>query len=745
MAINPGCYVIGVLGGKGGVGKSVFAANFALAYMIELRAQTLLIDLDANSGADQDIILGVRSLKTISEIASYSGQINAQTIPSLVARHSSGLNFIGAVKSPSERLNCEPDLVIKQIESLSRSYNCIVVDLGSELGTLQRAIAELCTVLCVVTTAEVLAVNQTVRLVNDLATAAFPADMVQVVVNKTGQMGLSSQKIAQTLRRNVFGNIPQDDVTVNMSIQNYQPFVVSSPKSPVSTAYHEAVRNLTGGILQRLVSVQKPKGTFTSQGPSVSSQISGSSSGSSSAPRSPLAPPGRKLNEKTILKLQIHNELFNQMDLKKGITDTKGDVEKEKSLRSKTQQKISEILDVQKQGLPREERAKIIKEVLDEALGLGPLEELLSDDQVTEIMVNGCDKIYIERAGKKSLSATTFTSNQQLRNVIDRIVSPLGRQINDSSPFVDARLKDGSRVHAIIEPLSIDGPTLTIRKFAKDPVTIDHYLKWGTASKQILDFLRICVENGVNIVISGGTGSGKTTLLNVLSSFIPRTERIITVEDAAELQLKQEHVVRLETKPQNMEGKGAVTIRDLIRNTLRMAPNRIIVGECRDGAAFDMLTAMNTGHDGSMTTIHANNPGEALSRIETLCMMAGMELPAKAIRQQISGAVGLIIQIGRLSDGSRKIKYVTEIVGMQGGEDKITAQDIFVFKETGYDKNRKVNGYFMASGAIPTFLQKLKAKGVEVSTDLFTSSNQTGADSGGPSTPPTPPLKKVGA
>ncbi len=262
------------------------------------------------------------------------------------------------------------------------------------------------------------------------------------------------------------------------------------------------------------------------------------------------------------------------------------------------------------------------------------------------------------------------------------------------------------------------------------------------ASKQILDFLRICVENGINVVISGGTGSGKTTLLNVLSSFIPKTERIITVEDAAELQLKQEHVVRLETKPANMEGKGAVTIRDLIRNTLRMAPNRIIVGECRDGAAFDMLTAMNTGHDGSMTTVHANNPTEALSRMETLCMMAGMDLPAKAIRQQIAGAVGLIIQIGRLSDGSRKIKYVTEIVGMQGGDDKITAQDIFVFKETGYDKNRKVNGYFMATGAIPSFLQKLKAKGVDVATDLFSSSAPTG-DQGG-TVPPNAPLKKVG-
>jgi len=741
VPINPNCYVIGVLGGKGGVGKSVFAANFALAYMIELKAQTLLIDLDANSGADQDIILGVRSIKTISELAAYSGQINVQTIPTLVARHPSGLMFVGAVKSPSERLNCEPDLVIRQIESLSRSFNCIVVDLGSELGALQRAVAELCTVLCVVTTAEVLAVNQTVRLVNELATAAFPSDMVQIVVNKSGQMGLSPQKIGQSLRRNVFSVIPQDDVTVNMSIQNYQPFVISSPKSPVSSAYHETVRRLTGGILQRLVSIQKPKGTFASQGSAVASTSSVTSAGGI---KNSLAPPGRKLDEKTLLKLQIHGELFNQMDLKKGITDTKGDVEKEKSLRAKTQQKISEILDVQKQGLPREERAKIIKEVLDEALGLGPLEELLADDMVTEIMVNGCDKIYIEKSGKKSLSQTTFTSNQQLRNVIDRIVSPLGRQINDSSPYVDARLKDGSRVHAIIEPLSIDGPTVTIRKFAKDPVTIDHYIKWGTASKQILDFLRICVENGINVVISGGTGSGKTTLLNVLSSFIPKTERIITVEDAAELQLKQEHVVRLETKPPNMEGKGAVTIRDLIRNTLRMAPNRIIVGECRDGAAFDMLTAMNTGHDGSMTTIHANNPTEALSRIETLCMMAGMDLPAKAIRQQIAGAVGLIVQIGRLSDGSRKIKYLTEIVGMQGGDDKITAQDIFVFKETGYDKNRKVNGYFMATGAIPNFLQKLKAKGVDVATDLFSSSAPTGQDQGGTVTSPPPPLKKVG-
>ncbi len=728
MPINPNCYVIGVLGGKGGVGKSVFSANLAFAAMMEMRAQVLLMDMDANSGGDQDIIIGQRAIKTIGEISTFTGSVNPQTLPTLATRHPTGLMYIGAVRSPAETLSANPENVVRQIENLSKLFNFIVIDLGSHMGPLQKAVAELCTVHLVVTIPEILAVNQTMRLIQELSVMAFPADMCQIVVNKASQMGLAPQNIGASLRRNVVGVIPQDDATVNSSIQRQTPFVPSSPGAAISMAYHDVVRRLSGGILQKLSQLQKPK---TSLQTSVNAQVGATLPGNTASSKKALDP-------RNLLKIKIHGELIMSRDLKKEISETKGDPEKEKALRAKTQSKISEVLDREVQGLQRDERSKLIKEVLDEALGLGPLEELLADNTVTEIMVNGCDKIYIEKSGKLTLSTTTFTSNLQLRNVIERIVSPLGRQINDSSPYVDARLKDGSRVHAIVEPLAIDGPALTIRKFAKDAITPDHYINWGTANKQMMDFLRVCVEQALNIIISGGTGSGKTTLLNVLSSFIPKSDRIITVEDAAELQLKQDHVVRLETRPANMEGNGSVSIRDLVRNTLRMRPNRIIVGECRDGAALDMLQAMNTGHDGSMTTVHANSPLEAIARLETLCLMAGMELPTKAIRDQIAGAVNLIVQIKRLSDGSRKITSITEVQGMQG--DVITLAEIFRFKQTQFDKNRKIIGQFQARGNIPKFVEILSAKGVELPRDLFMNPENGGAPN------PTPsPTKKTGS
>jgi len=336
-------------------------------------------------------------------------------------------------------------------------------------------------------------------------------------------------------------------------------------------------------------------------------------------------------------------------------------------------------------------------------------------------MVNKRDQIYIEKSGRLLRADASFTSEQQLRLIIERIVAPLGRQINDSTPYVDARLKDGSRVNAIIPPVALDGSVITIRKFAKKPITFKDYIGFGTMTEPMIDFLRICVEQKLNVIISGGTGSGKTTLLNVLSGFIPANERIVTIEDAAELQLKQEHVVRLETRPGNSEGAKPIDIRTLVKNSLRMRPDRIVVGECRGGEALDMLSAMNTGHDGSLTTVHANSPREALSRLETLCLMAGMDLPAKAIREQIAGAVDLIIQISRMSDGSRKVVSITEVVGMQG--EVVTLSEIYKFKETGFDKNRKIMGSFISTGTIPSFIEEFERRGVNVPRTLFTANN----------------------
>lgn len=717
MSIHQNCHLICVLGGKGGVGKSVFAANLAAATLMELRTSVLLLDLDSKSAGDQNIITGLRPQKTMMDLNGFQSSLNPQTLKQFINKHQSGLHYIAAVTGPEQKLQLNADILQKQISMISQSFKFIIADLGNEVGPEQLAMIEGCSALIMVTTPEVLTVNQSRRAIHDLMTQTVPADLIQIVINKASRSGLDPRAVSQSLRRPVVGIIPQDDQTTYNALQNSTPFVFSSNNSPISNAYHDVVRKLTGGTLQKLKALSRPQNLSGKAADSAAGvpQVGGSAS-------SPAAGANTSLDAHTLLKMQIHSELIKEMDLKKDLSQTKDDPVKAKELRDKTLRTISMLTDKMGQGLSRDQRSATIKEVLDEALGLGPLERLLEDPTVTEIMVNGAKMIYIEKSGKLQLSPVTFTSNQQLRNVIERIVTPLGRRIDEKTPYVDARLADGSRVNAVIEPLSIDGPAVTIRKFPQDRIVADDYVtRFGSMTQAMVDFLRICVEQGLNIVISGGTGSGKTTLLNVMSTFIPAKERIITVEDAAELQLKQEHVVRLETRPANMEGSGEISIRDLIRNSLRMRPDRIVVGECRDGAALDMLSAMNTGHDGSMTTVHANAPREAVSRLETLCMMAGMELPARAIREQIASAVNLIVQISRLSDGSRKILSITEVVGMQG--EQVTLQEIFRFKEEGFDKNRKIIGQFQAMGMIPTFIEKFEQRGVKIPRNLFTTNN----------------------
>lgn len=378
---------------------------------------------------------------------------------------------------------------------------------------------------------------------------------------------------------------------------------------------------------------------------------------------------------------------------------------------------MESIIEARAANISRTERSRLLKEIYDDVMGLGPLETLLNDSEITEIMVNGPYRVYVERKGKLELSNVVFKDDKHVMNIINRIVTSVGRRIDEASPMVDARLKDGSRFNAVIPPLSLVGPSMTIRKFFKKPLTAADLIKFNSISPKMVSFLEACVKGRLNIIVSGGTGSGKTTLLNVLSSCIPNNERIVTIEDAAELQLMQDHVVTLESRPPNLEGAGQITIRDLVRNSLRMRPDRIIVGEVRSGETLDMLQAMNTGHDGSLTTAHANSPRELMSRMETMVLMSGMELPVKAIREQIHSAIDVIVHQQRLRDGSRKVVNITEVVGMEG--DTITLQDIYTYKMEGVDNYGRMKGSFVTTGIRPKFLEKLAASGIMIRDDWF--------------------------
>ncbi len=409
------------------------------------------------------------------------------------------------------------------------------------------------------------------------------------------------------------------------------------------------------------------------------------------------------------LKTRVQNKLLAELDPSMDVSQTA-------EVRQTIEELFENILADERIVLSRPERRRLFEQIVAEILGLGPIEPLLADGSVTEIMVNGAKQIYVERLGKIYREPATFESDDHLMRIIDRIVAPLGRRIDESSPYVDARLPDGSRVNAIIPPICLVGPTLTIRKFARDPITADQLIEWGTITPEAVEFLKACVIGRINMVISGGTGSGKTTMLNIISQYIPADERIITIENAAELQLRQEHVITLESRPPNIEGRGEVTIQNLVVNSLRMRPDRIIVGEIREKEALDMLQAMNTGHEGSMTTAHSNSPRDTLARIETMTLMSGVELPIRAIREQISSALELVVHLERLRDGTRKLTHIAEIQGMEG--DVITMTDIFIFEQTGFEDG-KVIGRLRPTGLRPRFIDKIEASGINLPASIF--------------------------
>lgn len=709
-------HIIAVVGGKGGVGKSIFSANLAISYLQDFKQRPLIIDLDLNSLGDQNIILGQNPAKNIVDVTKMPpGPIDPKTLGPFMVNAPAGYSYIGAPKDTISARDLDLDGLGRFLKAITNVFNFVVIDCGNGTDPSAMKVFEYATAIFVVTTADVIVINQTKRVLAKIQELLFPPEMVQIVVNRYSQTNIiNPQVIQKNLNRAIFAAIPEDVATCDSCLAKSTPVVLAAANTPIARAYHDLVRKMQQvNLLENLAKLKKPSG--------VAQKMAGEADAGSAKPGAggPNSTSGT-LDAWTAMKLRIHKALVEQLDLKKMNTDT-SDVKQRAVLREKTQKTVLDVLNQEDQSLlnTRELKAQMVKEVLDEALGLGPLEDLLADDSVTEIMVNARDQIYVEKAGKPQMSKVLFSSEQQMMNVVERIVTPLGRRVDEKVPYVDARLPDGSRVHIIIPPLALRGPTITIRKFPKKRITYQDLIGFGAMTEEIADFLRCCVEAKLNIVVSGGTGSGKTTLLNVLSNFIPATERIITVEDSAELQLAQDHVVRLETRPKNIEGEGEVSIRDLIKCCLRMRPDRIIVGECRGGETLDMLSAMNTGHSGSLTTVHSNNPRECIARLETLCMQAGLGLPAKAIKENIASAVNMIIQQSRLVDGSRKVTYITEVCGMQG--EVVSLQDIFIFKQEGLDKKRKVIGRYVPTGFIPKFVEEMEAKGMKISRGLFAS------------------------
>lgn len=702
-------HIITIIGGKGGVGKSQFAANLAFAYAAETRNKILLLDFDQKASGDQNFITGIKSKKTIKDLSEFNGSIDPRTIIQFVTAHPMGVQYIGMPDDVTASSAIDSEGLGKVLKAAPNMYPITIIDGGSELTPLTLKALEYSTAIFLVVTPDILALNQTRRLYSELITLLFPKDMLILIGNQV-QKGhpVTPEGMGKTIGKPVFATIPKDDQTCVQALNAKKPVMVIAKNSTFAKAVVECVRKLTQkSVLKTLARLNKPKDV----------QANKSSGGDSGAGG------GEKGNPWTALKSRIHKSLVEEMDLKKTDND---DPKAQIILREQTKKMVVELLNKEDtKGIlnSRDDMNQMVKEILDEALGLGPLEDLLGDKECSEIMVIGPNKIYYEYSGKIKKSDITFTNDRQVLSVIERIVAPMGRRIDEKTPYVDARLPDGSRVHAIIPPCALDGCTITIRKFPENRLTYKDLVKFDSMTQNMADFLRIAVEAHRNIIVSGGTGSGKTTLINVLGGFIPANERVITCEDSAELDFPQDHVVRLETRPPSLEGDGEIDIRCLVKQTLRMRPDRIVVGECRGGETLDMLQAMGTGHDGSMTTVHSNNPRECIGRIETLVQYAGAGLSAKAIREMIASSVHLIIQQSRLDDGSRRITYITELGGMQG--DVVILQDIFAYQQRGFDKSGKIQGEFQATGFIPKFIEILEKKGYNVPRGLFNNSHPT--------------------
>lgn len=713
---------IAIFSTKGGVGKTFIAMNLAVSIGYYSHKKTALVDLDLQAVGDTVKLFGASAQRSLLDLAEGLKKNPEGVVLKdyMIQIEKYGIDLLPAVLNPRQSIHVDSERIKSVLGFLENNYDYIVIDAGRAFTESLFAVFNQTNLILLVVTPDVLSVYQTKWSLDVLQTLHLPLNMIKIVLNRAESAGsVSWQEVRAAIPSEIISRVPSEGKIVGLSLNRNAPVVIDNARSKVA----QAIRKLEKDLLEKKdiylehqeISMvpSDTEGLLTKEGEFWQRFR---------LTKEPFAEEETKESDEIIeLKKRIHQRLIEKLDLKHLEIDM-GDPVKAKQIRERTEAVISTAL-AEETGVflsSFEIRKRLVKEIADEALGLGPLEDLVNDPDISDIMVNNKNQIYIERHGKIELSPKRFLSNDQVRQIIERIIAPLGRRIDESVPMVDARLPDGSRVNAIIPPLSLTGPTLTIRKFGRERLTVDDLLRLNTMTAPMRDFIAACVAVRKNIIVSGGTGSGKTTVLNVLSAFIPSNERIITVEDAAELKLKQEHWVRLESRPPNIEGKGAITIRDLFRNCLRMRPDRIIIGECRGAETLDMLQAMNTGHDGSLTTIHANSTHDVLVRLDSMILMSGVELPIRAIREMIASAIDIIIHTARLSDGSRKIIQITEVTGMKD-DIHIGLQDIFVFKQAGIDAQHNVIGNFQATGYIPAFIEEMKIKGIPIPEDIFKS------------------------
>lgn len=697
---------------KGGVGKTTLALNVAVAIREKTKNKVALIDYNISKGGDVLALIDVseKGVRTIfDDVFPNISSFGPDVVQNLFYNHQ-GIDIIPFVTDSrtAKRIffNIEKSFQIEvwqKLNNVLHAFSChydeIIVDCSCMFSSFALPILDNSDFIFLIMEPDVLSIDQAKWFMEEMRHLNFPVSRVKPVVNKfTGKSSEFLTLVRETLERDVFAVLENDEKLVKRSIAEAVPFMAKFSMSKLSTDISAMVAGMTGLVKTVDENFQEilPNSMIYEENDTEFSV------------------------NKTVLvefKRRVHQMLVDSIDMKQNISD--------KELRDLVDNEINRIFSIEEVPVQnRLSREELKREIIDEILGLGPLEDLLADPSIDEIMVNRPDQIFVEQNGRIKLSDKRFVNEEQIMAVIERILMPIGKSINELNPYVDGRLRDGSRINAIIKPLTVDSPMLTIRKFSKNFLTVDDLInRHETLTRDMAVFLGVLVKMRKNIIISGGTGTGKTTLLNILSSYIGNNERIISIEDSAELKLQQTHVGRLETRNANVEGKGKVTIRDLVRNALRMRPDRIIVGECRGEEALDMLQAMNTGHDGSISTVHANSPQDALSRLETMVLMAGMELPARAIREQIISAIDMIVQVARLGDGARKVVKITEVTGIDNL--LICTKDIFVFRQTGVDANGRIIGQYMPTGHVPAFVHDLEAHGINMKTDIFIPSSET--------------------